>query len=300
MRDIAILMMIHKYTEQQRTLITHLANDFDVYVHIDKRTKIDLQKVAACGKNVTAVKKYKVYWAHHSQFFTTLFLLKKAYQVGYKRYILISGEDIPLKSNAEIATFFRDNKSEYFSYEKLPCTWLSDGGFRRIDQFYAAPLYRERFRFSERLSIGMATGVFCILNRIMRFLRIRRRMPIDYYVGSSWWNLTHGCVAQIFQYLQENPQFLKKFKYTSCGDELFFQTLILNFIHRVQCQNDNLRYIYWLPGTYSPYIFRSEDLSKLEADTHNLFARKFDCAVDAEIIWRCFERVEYQGSFKLR
>jgi len=37
---ITIVVLIHEYKEQQKNLIRNLAKDFDVFVHIDKRTKI--------------------------------------------------------------------------------------------------------------------------------------------------------------------------------------------------------------------------------------------------------------------
>lgn len=292
MKDIAILMMIHKYTWQQEKLITHLAQDFDIYVHIDKRTDIKPSQVEACGKNVRAVKKYKVYWGHHSQFFTTLFILNEAYKAEYKRYVLISGEDIPLKSNAEISAFFHNNDNEYFNYDKLPYEYWTGGGFYKIDYFYTRSLYRESTSRVEQIIHFIIDAPFKCIRGVMKILHITRRMAIDYYGGSSWWNLTHHCVDQIYQYLAHNPKYLKKFKHTFCADEIFFQTIILNFVKDVHCENYNLRHIEWtVDCKASPHIFRIEDRAKLEADTKALFARKFDCTVDAEIIRLCYDRL---------
>lgn len=290
MKKVAILMMIHKYTWQQRALIRHLSNDFDIYIHIDKKSDIDRNEVESSGKNVKAYKKYKVYWGHHSQFFASLFILKKAYKVAYERYVFISGEDIPLKSNAEIISFFSKNKKEYINYEKLPIKGWAGGGFARVDYFY----FRNLFVTKPKILRVFFNKVVNVLNHflisLMKVFNLHRRLDIQYYGGSSWWNLTHNCVGQILRYLVENPSFLKKFKYTSCADEIFFQTLILNFIKNLTCENNNLRYIDWSNCESSPHIFTIRDFPKLK-ESPALFARKFDCTLDSEIIKECFKRI---------
>lgn len=57
---IAIMMLIHEYKEQQKILIRNLAKDFDVFVHVDKRSKIKVEDLEM--KNVFPYSKYKVYW----------------------------------------------------------------------------------------------------------------------------------------------------------------------------------------------------------------------------------------------
>lgn len=115
---ITIVVLIHEYKEQQKNLIRNLAKDFDVFVHVDKRTKIKVEDLKM--ENVFPFKEYRVYWGHYNQILATLFLFRKANARKYDRYIFVSGADIPLKSNYQIKKFFKSNEKEYLSFEGLP------------------------------------------------------------------------------------------------------------------------------------------------------------------------------------
>ena len=55
---IAILMLIHEINDVQKKLIDYLSNDFDVYIHLDKKSKIDVKEFES--SNVKYICKYKV------------------------------------------------------------------------------------------------------------------------------------------------------------------------------------------------------------------------------------------------
>ena len=109
-------MTVHKNDEQVNRLINHLSKDFDIFVHIDQRSSLKIRE----SGNVFVYKKHKVYWGSFNQIMATLYLLKKAFKKGYDRYILISGQDLPIKTNEEIKIFFENNDTEYIHIEKIP------------------------------------------------------------------------------------------------------------------------------------------------------------------------------------
>jgi hypothetical protein len=113
---IAIMMLVHNNERQTQRLINHLSNDFDIYVHIDKRCYLKINE----SENTFVYKKYKTYHGSFNQIIATLFLLRKAFEKGYDRYLLISGQDLPLKTNKEIKNFFQNNNSEYIDIKKIP------------------------------------------------------------------------------------------------------------------------------------------------------------------------------------
>lgn len=81
----------------------------------------------------------------------------------------------------------------------------------------------------------------------------------------------------------------KVFNYTTCCDEVFLQTLIINSDFKqnlVKTDFDDdatmfMRIIDWKRGT--PYTFRINDWKMLE-ESDMLFARKFCCETDKNII----------------
>lgn len=261
---IAILMLIHEYKEQQKILIGNLAKDFDVFVHIDKRSKIKIEDVKM--ENVFPYKEYKVYWGHYNQILATLFLFKKANEKKYDRYIFISGADIPLKSNAEIKIFFQNNEKEYFSFSELPVLHLASGGFDRIDYFHVKSLKRGKMNIFEKLLCKIENKINReILTPFMKSLNITRRIKgMRYFFGANWMDLTGKCVSQIIEYTDTHKKFVRSFRYTINADEIFFQTIICNFVKDIVIENVTLRYIDWEGCKASPHIFVKEDYQKIK------------------------------------
>ncbi|TVM00769.1 MAG: glycosyl transferase [Candidatus Brocadia sp. WS118] len=289
---IAILILIHKYTQQQIRLINNLATDFDIYVHIDKRTIIIEKDI--CSNNVYAFKKYNVYWGSFNQIQATIMLLKEANKKHYDRYIIISGEDIPIKTNSEIKDFFCNNTKEYFEYSQLPrSVWGGNGGFDRIDYYYLNSLNRGISNRVKRKVYKILEGINAqVIIPFMKKNGICRRMNIKYFGGTNWMNLTDNCTNQILDYIKNNKQYVNSFKHTRCADEIFFQTIICNYTHGIELENNSLRYVDWKKGPETPRILRMEDYEELEKSIC-LFARKFNQEVDNDIITRMFSKINY-------
>jgi hypothetical protein len=271
---IAVLMLIHKNEQQVIKLIKHLSIDFDIYIHIDKKYKIELQP----QNRVFFYKKYKTFWGSINIIKATLLLLSEAAKKSYNRYLLISGMDLPLKTNSEIISFFHNNDQEYIETEKLPREFWDDenGGFDRVLKYW--PLLKKR----EDKTL-FSRGVYK-LKRFFSFVisEIHKR-PLDYdfHGGSQWFNITHKCAIKIFEYLNTDKKYLQRFRLTYCPDELFFQTLI-NMLD-LDVDNNSLRYVDWKAGPEYPRILRKEDYKDI-INSGNLFARKFDPVVDNDII----------------
>lgn len=285
-RKIAIMMTVHKNDEQVNRLIDHLSNDFDIFVHIDKRSYLKIRE----SENVFVYKKYKVYWGSFNQIMATLFLLEQAYNKGYYRYLLISGQDLPIKTNKEILDFFESNDKEYISGYKLPIASLSgNGGLDRMTRYWENRRSRSKFLM----------GLFIYERLIFSFISRVRPRPIDYefYKGSNWINFTHQCVEKIFEYLDKNPRYIKRFKWTRCADEIFYPT-ILNLLEGLIVENENLRYVNWTDGPEYPKTLRLGDYEKIIYNDKKLFARKFDERIDIEIIERIYKEIENRSDQK--
>ena len=140
MNRICFLIAAHKNQGQLLRLINHLKKDFDIYVHIDKKSKLNLESF----DNVNIYKSIKVYHGGVSQVAATLFLIREAFKNNYERYIFISGQDVPLKTNKEIINFFDENKDkEFISFENIK---NNDGMYKemsfRINAYNFGKIYR--------------------------------------------------------------------------------------------------------------------------------------------------------------
>lgn len=271
-----ILILAHKNHNQIMRLINHLKTDFDLYVHIDKRNKLNIKSF----DNVNVYKEFKTYHGGVSLVIATLFLIEEAYKNNYDRYIFISGQDVPLKTNKEIINFFDTNKNkEYISYESINNSeaMYKEMSFR-LNSYNFGKLYRLIFHRNIR-------------ELLSNFPLIKRTTPKNIYYGSQWWNLTNNAIKYILDYTKQNPNFLKRFNYTWGSDEFYFQSILLNSEFKNNCINDNLRYLIWGVGT--PINFQMKNYENIKNNiNNNIFARKFDENFDNDIINKLYKDLE--------
>ncbi len=117
-----------------------------------------------------------------------------------------------------------------------------------------------------------------------------KKVDVSFQKGSLWFSFTHAFA----QYCVDHAaQFRPYFRFSKCGDELFFQTVLQNspflgnrFFNGYNDNQATMRYIDWDRGNgSSPYVFTSADFERI-MQSGMLFARKFDETVDAQIISR--------------
>lgn len=108
----AYLIMAHKNIQQLKILLKLLDyKENDIFIHIDATADDEMknynyQHCCKCSK-VYSKSVIDVKWGDVSQIATEIFLLKFAMrQQKYEYYHLISGMDLPLKSQKEIHHFF--------------------------------------------------------------------------------------------------------------------------------------------------------------------------------------------------
>ena len=275
---IGILIAAHSNQEQLIRLVNVLKKDFEIFIHIDKKSSIPVNLFKR-EDNIHTIKSHEVYWGSFNQVRATLSLLELAYQQGCDYYIFISGIDVPIKTNQEIIDEIRDNpQAIYMDYAALPRKdWNHRGGLDRIQLFYENLKNRDKFT-PYNLS-------WIIFRRFQKYLNLRRKLlEINYYGGINWINFSKEIVEYILEYIKNNPRYIKKFEYSLCGDEIFFQTLIMNSKYYDKVHNNSKRYIeYDSGGPENPRILRTKDFDKIMT-SDAWFARKFNDNIDKNII----------------
>ena len=120
------------------------------------------------------------------------------------------------------------------------------------------------------------------------------------YKGTQWFGITSELRDYIIEYLQDNEWYIKAFKNSLCGDEIFFHTIIYNSKFRENIYQDYdksnicyqaLRYIDWKTGPDYPRILNENDFEKIK-DTECIFARKFDENLDLDLYRKTFIEME--------
>ena len=285
----AYLILAHKNFNQLKKMVEMLDYpDNDIYVHVDSKAK-DFDE--SFFKNACRYSKLKftdrrlnVNWGGVSIMRAELELLKEATAGGhYDYYHLLSGMDLPIKSQAEVHRFFDANKGkEFINYWEFKKSTLSR--FRYYTVFPEGE-YRFRTRIINHIFKGLQMAVGYRINR-----------GIDFRFGSQWFSITDA----LARYVVENEDWLEKtFRRTSTCDEIFLATLVWNspFRHNlyvgepVKSQKEvnmsNMRFIDWTRGESirHPWTFRDSDYGLLKSVPH-FWARKFDENVDGSIIDR--------------
>ncbi|MDE6377428.1 MAG: beta-1,6-N-acetylglucosaminyltransferase [Duncaniella sp.] len=291
----AYLILAHKNFAQLRKLI-ELLDDArnDIYVHVDANARDfdprQWQGLTRHSRLVMLPERIKVSWGGVSIMRSELALLRRATSEGhYDYYHLLSGMDMPLKTQDEIHAFFDSHRGKEF-----------------INLWEFKKSTRSRFRYYTIFPEGEGRFRTRIINHIFKGLQMavgyRINHNVDFRFGSQWFSITDA----LARYVVDNEQWLEKvFSHTSTCDEIFLPTLVGNspFADRlfvpepVKNQKEvnlaNMRFIDWTRGesVRHPWVFRADDMELLESVPH-LWARKFDETVDPVIIDKLYQKLK--------
>lgn len=260
----------------------------DIYIHIDKKVNnFDFDKFRNIPKKskVIFTERIKTKWGDFSLVECELTLLKAASLQKYDFYHLMSGVDLPIKTQDYIHDFFDQNQDKIFVNLSVKDWDISI--INRVKYYY--PL---TYKHSSRGVSLICSAINHSLLGLQKVLRVNRMKgnPELLCMGSNWFSIPDS----VKEYVLDNEQLVReKYRYTFCSDELFLQTLIGNSqyvkdLYESSSCDSNMRLIDWNRGL--PYIWRNEDYPIL-MNSDCLFARKFDYSLDSTIIKRIYDHI---------
>jgi len=261
----AYLILAHGNWDLLKLLISAIDDERnDIYVHIDAKVKI--LPALTTSRSILCVlqNRVKVYWGDVSVVEAEYALFQAAYsQGGYSYYHVLSGSDLPLKSQDYIHYLLdNSNGSQFIGYTS---TQMSPEIIRKVRRWHLFP-----HSFKRRCPIR------AIFLRIQEDLGIIRNNSQEFQKGTQWISITPELVSLI---LSRKEWALKTFSHTFCADEIFVQTICWNSPLRKNIHNTEddaagcLRAIGWRNGCL--YDWCAEDLQTLK-NSDALFARKFN------------------------
>ena len=278
----AYLIIAHNNFEILEKLLKLLDDERnDIYIHIDKKTKNFNFKYLnnICKKsNIKFIKRSKVYWGGYSQVQCEINLLKESTKIYHEYYHLLSGVDLPIKTQDYIHDYFNKNRgiefirfeTEYWNYKRVSSIHLLNN------------YYKSNNAMKEYIYKLVDKKISKLLNN--DGFDYTRKFNYTFKKGDNWFSITHDAA----KYVCSNERLIKNmFKYSLCGDEHFLHTILYNSKFKDNISYDNcLREIDWQRGC--PYIYKAEDYNLL-MESKNLFARKFDYKTDKNIIEKIYE-----------
>lgn len=284
------LILAHKKPQQLNTLIS-LLNDGKsfFFIHLDKKSTINNYEYIAKIKNCFFVKlRVRCNWGDYSlvqatlnSFAEVVHIMNTQHPNANYHVIMLSGEDLPLKSNNEIHSFLSNQKSSSFIHHwKLPYKNWWGGGMFRFESFYYFNFLKYPKAHKWMNLIIKKVGMHSIIPND----KLKRNFPnLPIYGSSQWMILSKELVQEVLQFSVANHKFNAVFKYVFAPDELYFATLIYNLENKRNFLIENVQTHLALFHRFdaNPKYVSVEDIQKHSTDT-SLFARKFDLKVNSE------------------
>jgi hypothetical protein len=280
----AILILAHKNIDQVIELSNILKDNFEIYIHIDKKTKLtNYQENELKDLKVNYISTQNVNWGAWSVVQATIDLLKLALKdKKISNFHLISGQDWPTRSPKEIYDFFEKNQKLYIwnyqssKYKKagepLVC-WQKY--YFNYDKINRRSLYGKIYH---RLSILLQT-LFHI-DKLKKY-----NVDLTLYNGSQWVDLPRDACEYLIDFIGRNPNIIKMFQTGFCSDEFWIPTILRNndkFAPRIDTNNH--RYIDWHKKNGSmPALLDQDDYDKIKK-SNSFFMRKVEIPVSEGLI----------------
>ena len=273
MKKHAYLIIAHAVDKTLNTLL-ELIDDprNDVFLHMDKKNKSfnkdDLYKFKHSPLYLTD--RISVNWGGYSLVCSELILFEAAHaKQNYQYYHLVSGVDLPIKTQDQIHQFFDENNGkEFISFESEVFSGHLYG--ERIWQYH----FFQEFIGRKAFFLGKIEALSV---KLQALLGVHRNRDVNFQKGCQWVSVTNAFVSELLR----NKEWVERvFKFSFGADELYKHTFAINFgfadkiyISTKENKPSSMRLIDWTRGR--PYLWKESDWDII-MHSDKLFARKFN------------------------
>jgi hypothetical protein len=220
----------------------------------------------------------------------TIHLMEQVVRDNRKGYVIfLSGQDYPIRSNAEINAFISRNQDyNFLDLKPIDQVWPSfrlrtdyykfnvssrRGDFVMYRPFHPASLVKAVYGYT-RGKIDLSAFRLLMKKRQLRVIR-------NLFGGSQWFALNHETLLRLCAFIEEHREELfSHFQYTFCADEIFVHSILGHLSAQISDIRfgPSLTYVNWngRNGEY-PVTFELSDREEILSQPEGkLFARKFD------------------------
>ena len=235
-------------------------NNWRVYIHLDKKSQIDIEQI---DKRAKVYKLYNIKWGSINHLYSIVELLRIARKTAKKDsyFHILTGQDFWLTPPEMFDKFIVDGDL-YVNIVSNP-NWYHGG--------------KDIWKYNTLVNLlDLRKPVWRKLNRGYMFLQdlfgVSKPLP-DYpiYGGSVYCSITFDAVEYILTSSIAN-EMLRTLKNSAIGEEIFFQTVLMNSPYRTKINPNNLRYSDWSVKN-APKNLSLEDFDKIKS-SKCLFCRK--------------------------
>ncbi len=232
----AYMIMAHDSPEKVNRLVRVLNYNSDFFIHIDKKSDIELFKRKLCDlENVHFCEtRVTVNWAGWNQLQAILIMMNDAvkYDKSYSHLILMTETDYPIWSNQEIETYLRGHMETQFimAYNCTRSPVKTDRNRINHVWWYDWPQWTP-FLHKWIRRIFNRTIFSCIRKRATCLLSGKR---VDVYFGQMLFAVTPKCAEFILRVYNTDKRFNRYMKTTFAPCELYYHTILFNSKFRTQ------------------------------------------------------------------
>ncbi|TCC97260.1 beta-1,6-N-acetylglucosaminyltransferase [Pedobacter hiemivivus] len=270
-----IAHLILTYTnpfQTERMIRNMMHEDFDFYIHVDKKFDINPHLFLKTLPNVYFINnRVDVKWAGFNTVIATFASIKEilATETKYDFINLLSGQDYPLKPAAQLATFFEQNKGkEFISFKDIKNDWKE--GLIRMERYFLS-----NYNFKGKFT----------LEKIINFVMPPKKIPYNMhpYGKSMFWMLSPEAAMYVVEKVENDKKLMQFFSFCWGSDEFVFQTVLMNSSYKDKVINENYRFIDWSLGGANPKILDENDFKPIQ-ESNMLFARKMDMVKSSKLM----------------
>lgn len=249
----------------------------DIYVHLDSKWSASPEDFRPYVKSsaLRFIDRIHPAWGGSRLIKVEMDLIREAHSHGsYSYYHLLSGQDMPVKSQDFIHRFFEGYADECFL--QLPEKDEIDVNHPRF------PIRYEQYHLLQDLLIGRKRNMwkylefaFCYLQRA---LGVRRFQGVDIRAAWQWFSLPESAISHLAGH---HDEIVRRWRLTYCCDELFIPTELAEAGFADKFMDDlRIRYAQWEwqgPRDYAPRYLENDGIW-ISSEDEIIFARKFKSA----------------------
>jgi len=246
---IAVLVLAHKPAPLQY-LLDLLDDRFAVFVHMDAKTDLGAAPLRLPGHATMVEPRVEVFWGGWSMMQATISLVDAARaRGGFRRYLLVSGDSLPVVPLDRLEAALLDDSREYVELIAVPddpslagmdaAAATARHGWVQPWRLYNPVAWDHRLlnpfqREAAAAQYGVEQGridwirgdIERLMRTILRDLRPPRPFPAFWY-GAQWWALTAATIEAIRPDLLR-PEVQRFFRHIQVPDEHMIQTVLGN------------------------------------------------------------------------
>lgn len=266
---IGYLILVHRFPEQFKRLFNAIYDPRNSYVvHVDKSSgetlDANIRDFLLPYPNAEVMEGRAALWGGYSLVDAELRGMQHLMEMdgNWSHFINLSGQDFPLKTQAQIMDHLRANPDREY-IKVLDQNKIRPETMRRIGEFVIERGGQIEQTLTMRPFIEGATP----------------------YIGNQWMIVSRAFCSFVCNDVRAD-RYKEFYRNTFIADEGFFQTVMMNTSVHGEIVNDDLRMIDWVSDgdiKLRPRTYMRQDAAALKA-SHNLFARKFEQDIDGDIL----------------